>query len=191
MEEKKEKMLIPDGIIQAIALELAIGLISHDKLAKKYKVSPDTVTKISRLEQERIGYIKKEIRQQVESATTTWAKQLSDDMQELTKDLLKEAGLKKKRENASLPQLVIALATLIDKTQLLTGGATSRNEVVKMTSKEDLINALTNKNTNYIEKSIKNESANNNLELNNNKNNFENIKENIKKILKNQSDLLN
>lgn len=191
MEEKKEKMLIPDGIIQAIVSELAIGLISHDKIAKKYKVSPDTVTKINRLEGERIGFIKKKIREQVENTTISWAKKISDGMQSLTEELLKEAGLKKKRENASLPQLVIALATLIDKTQLLTGGATSRTEMVKMTSKEDLINALTNKNQKYIEKSIKKESANNNFELNNNENNFEKTKENIKNILKNQQDILN
>lgn len=191
MEEKKEKMLIPDGIVQAIVSELAIGLISHDKIAKKYQVSPDTVTKISRLEQERIGYIKKKIHKQIANSTTTWAKTLSDKMQSLTEELIKEAGLKKKRENASLPQLIISLATLIDKTQLLTGGATSRAEFVKMTSKEDLINALTNKNQKYIEKSIKNESAKNNFELNNNENSAEKLKENVKNILKNQHDLLN
>lgn len=191
MEEKKEKLSIPDGVVEAIVLDLAVGLLSHDKIAKKHKVSPDTITKISRLERERIGIIKKKIRVQVENATLNWTKKITMDMQELSQTIISEAFLKKKREAASFSQLFMALGIIIDKVQLLTGGATSRTDTVKMTSREDLLKALLNENTKSIEKSSNFESAKNKINFTINDKNENTNKEEIKKLLKNQAELLN
>ena len=192
--ENLEQINIPEATVNAIVSDLCIGLVSHDKIAKKYKVSPDTVTKINRLFGERIGQVKKEIRDVVIAGTKTFATQTVDKLQNLTRDLLNEMGLKKKREKASLSQLAMSIAIMIDKIQLLSGGVTSRTETVKMTSKAEILDILTDgkaKNAKHIEKSSSFESAN--FEQNNE--NFDKktkvSKNEIENILKNQCVLIN
>lgn len=192
--ENLEKINIPEATVNAIVSDLCIGLVSHDKIAKKYKVSPDTVTKINRLFGERIGQVKKEIRDLVLAGTRTFATETVDKLQNLTRDLLSEMGLKKKREKASLSQIAMAMAIAIDKIQLLSGGVTSRTETVKMTSRTEILDLLTDgksKNAKSIENSTSFESAN--FEKNNEKsdNNTKVTKVLIKNILKNQSNLMN
>lgn len=192
--ENLEKINIPEATVNAIVSDLCIGLVSHDKIAKKYKVSPDTVTKINRLFGERIGQVKKEIRDTVLATTKNWATKTVESLQDITKDILTEIGLKKKREKASLSQLAMAMAIAIDKIQLLSGGVTQRTETVKMTSKAEIIDILTDgkrQNQKSIENSTSFESAN--FEKNNEKNedNSKVTKVLIKNILKNESNLMN
>ncbi|MBR4633093.1 MAG: hypothetical protein IKO48_07260 [Elusimicrobia bacterium] len=192
--ENLEKINLPETTVNAIVSDLCIGLVSHDKIAKKYKVSPDTITKISRLFGERIGQVKKEIRDSVLATTKTWATKTVENLQDITKDILTEMGLKKKREKASLSQLAMAMAIAVDKIQLLSGGVTQRTETVKMTSKSEILDLLTDgkrQNQKYIEKSTSFESAN--FEKNNEKieDNSKVTKVLIKNILKNQQDLIN
>lgn len=192
--ENLEKINLPETTVNAIVSDLCIGLVSHDKIAKKHKVSPDTITKINRLFGERIGQVKKEIRDLVLAGTRTFATETVDKLQNLTRDLLSEMGLKKKREKASLSQIAMAMAIAIDKIQLLSGGVTSRTETVKMTSRTEILDLLTDgksKNAKSIENSTSFESAN--FEKNNEKSddNTKVTKVLIKNILKNQSDLMN
>lgn len=192
--ENLEKINIPEATVNAIVSDLCIGLVSHDKIAKKHKVSPDTITKINRLFGERIGQVKKEIRDLVLAGTRTFATETVDKLQNLTRDLLSEMGLKKKREKASLSQIAMAMAIAIDKIQLLSGGVTSRTETVKMTSRTEILDLLTDgksKNAKSIENSSSFESAN--FEKNNEKNedNSKVTKVLIKNILKNESNLMN
>lgn len=192
--ENLEKINIPEATVNAIVSDLCIGLVSHDKIAKKHKVSPDTITKINRLFGERIGQVKKEIRDLVLAGTRTFATETVDKLQNLTRDLLSEMGLKKKREKASLSQIAMAMAIAIDKIQLLSGGVTSRTETVKMTSRTEILDLLTDgksKNAKSIENSSNFESAN--FEKNNEKSddNTKVTKVLIKNILKNQSNLMN
>ena len=127
----------------------------------------------------------------MENATLNWTKKITMDMQELSQTIISEAFLKKKREAASFSQLFMALGIIIDKVQLLTGGATSRTDTVKMTSREDLLKALLNENTKDIEKSSSFESAKNKINFTINDKNENTNKEEIKKLLKNQAELLN
>ena len=192
--ENLEKINIPEATVNAIVSDLCIGLVSHDKIAKKYKVSPDTVTKINRLFGERIGQVKKEIRESVLATTRNWATKTVENLQKITQEILTEMGLKKKREKASLSQLAMAMAIAVDKIQLLSGGATSRTENVKMTSRTEILDLLTDgksKNAKSIENSSSFESAN--FEKNNEKSddNTKVTKVLIKNILKNQSNLMN
>ena len=192
--ENLEKINLPEATVNAIVSDLCIGLVSHDKIAKKYKVHPDTITKINRLFGERIGQVKKEIRDTVLATTKNWATKTVESLQDITKDILTEIGLKKKREKASLSQLAMAMAIAIDKIQLLSGGVTQRTETVKMTSKAEIIDILTDgkrQNQKNIENSISFESAN--FEKNNEKNedNSKVTKVLIKNILKNESNLMN
>ena len=138
-----EQIKLPEAVVNAIISDLCIGLLSHDKIAKKYNTAPDTITKISRLFGERIGQVKKEIRDSVLAQTKTWATESVKKMQNLASSFLDEASLKKKREKASLSQVVISFATLVDKIQLLSGGVTSRTETVKMTSRSEMLEMLT------------------------------------------------
>ena len=192
--ENLEKINIPEATVNAIVSDLCIGLVSHDKIAKKYKVSPDTVTKINRLFGERIGQVKKEIRESVLATTRNWATKTVESLQDITKDILTEIGLKKKREKASLSQLAMAMAIAIDKIQLLSGGVTQRTETVKMTSKSEILDLLTDRkrqNQKSIENSTSFESANfgKNNEKTEDKSKITKVL--IKNILKNQSDLMN
>lgn len=192
--ENLEKINIPEATVNAIVSDLCIGLVSHDKIAKKYKVSPDTVTKINRLFGERIGQVKKEIRDTVLATTRNWATKTVENLQEITQEILTEMGLKKKREKASLSQLAMAMAIAVDKIQLLSGGVTSRTETVKMTSRTEILDLLTDgksQNAKSIENSTSFKSAN--FEKNNEKteDNSKVTKVLIKNILKNQSNLMN
>jgi len=115
-------------------------------------------------------------------------------MQNLANSFLDEATLKKKREKASLSQIVISFATLVDKIQLLSGGVTSRTEQVKMTSKTEILDLLTDgklKNTKMLEKSISFESAKNKLKDEKIAEKKEVTKDLIKNLLKNQCELSN
>lgn len=192
--ENLEKINLPEATVNAIVSDLCIGLVSHDKIAKKYKVSPDTVTKINRLFGERIGEEKRKIRESVLATTRNWATKTVENLQEITQEILTEMGLKKKREKASLSQLAMAMAIAVDKIQLLSGGVTSRTETVKMTSRTEILDLLTDgksKNAKSIENSSSFESAN--FEKNNEKsdNNTKVTKVLIKNILKNQLNLMN
>ena len=184
-----EKINLPDATINAVVSDLCIGLITHDKIAKKYKISADTVTRINRLFGERIGQVKKEIRDNVLAESKSWATDMIRDMQKLTKELLDSDKIKQKLKKASFGQIVIGLGTLIDKIQILSGGATSRTEVVKMTSKAEMIEILTNgnqKSVKMIGKSTTIESAN--FEKNDEKTeeNLTVTKNLVENILKNQ-----
>lgn len=189
-----EKIKLPEAVVNAIVSDLCIGLLSHDKIAKKYNCAPDTITKISRLFGERIGQVKKEIRDSVLNETKTWATESVKKMQNLANSFLDEATLKKKREKASLSQIVISFATLVDKIQLLSGGVTSRTEQVKMTSRSEILDLLTDgksKNAKMLEKSISFESAKNKLKDEKMQENTKVSKELIKNLLKNQCELQN
>lgn len=157
---------LPTETVAKVLADLVEKQLTHEEIANKYHISSDTVTNYAKLHAEIIGNTKKEIVEKVLEDSSVRVQKLAKGLLKVAEECLSELSLKKKLKKLNSVQLATVMAIVIDKRQLLTGGATEISEV-KFTSKNDILKELTDnkngtssKNIKMVEKSMSFESAN-------------------------------